>query len=195
MELKYGRPFSFPSWLEKKAALLAPPVGNQQIWNDSEFMVTVVGGPNQRSDFHDDPVEEFFHQFRGNAYLLLWDRGRYERVDLREGDVFMMPPHTLHSPQRPEAGSLCLVIEPRRPPGEHDAFQWCCAKCAAVVTRTEVILQSIVADLPPTYERFYASSEADRTCPACGEVHPGRDFQAWHRQLRERFPELGEVQP
>jgi hypothetical protein len=20
----------------------------------------------------------------------------------------------------------------------------------------------------------------ERTCPACGEVHPGRDWQAWH---------------
>ena len=71
MQLKYGQPLNFPGWLEDKAALLAPPVGNQQVWGDSELMVTVVGGPNERSDFHDDPVEEFFHQFRGHAHLLL----------------------------------------------------------------------------------------------------------------------------
>ena len=75
--LKYGRPFPFQRWLDDNAHLLKPPVGNQQIWQDADFMVTVVGGPNGRSDFHDDPAEEFFYQFKGNAYLLLWERGRY----------------------------------------------------------------------------------------------------------------------
>ena len=182
--LKYGSPLNFKRWLEEHAHRLKPPVGNQQIWQDADMMVTVVGGPNQRSDFHDDPIEEFFYQFKGNAYLLLWDRGRYERVDLKEGDMFLMAPHTLHSPQRPEAGSLCLVVERQRPAGQQDAFQWSCAHCGNVVQRYELQLQSIVADLPPVYERFYETSEAERRCSACGEVHPGRDFQAWHRALR-----------
>ena len=181
--LKYGYPLNFQRWLDDNAHLLKPPVGNQQIWKDGDFMVTVVGGPNGRSDFHDDPVEEFFYQFKGNAYLLLWDQDRYERVDLREGDIFLMPPHTLHSPQRPEAGSLCLVVERQRPAGEVDAFQWSCAHCGHLIQRHEVLLQSIVDDLPPLYERFYASSEQARRCTHCGEVHPGRDFQAWHRGL------------
>jgi len=184
--LKYGYPLNFQRWLDDNAHRLKPPVGNQQVWTDSDFMVTVVGGPNGRSDFHDDPVEEFFHQFKGSAYLLLWDRGKYERVDLREGDIFLLPPHTLHSPQRPEAGSLCLVLERKRPAGERDAFQWCCARCGTLVQRHEVLLQSIVDDLPPLYEKFYASSEQDRRCPACGEIHPGRDHQAWHRVLRDQ---------
>jgi len=155
-------------------------VGNQQIWQKADFMVTVVGGPNGRSDFHDDPVEEFFYQFKGNAYLLLWERDRYERVDLREGDMFLQPPHVLHSPQRPEAGSLCLVTEHQRPKGEKDAFQWNCASCGHVIQRHEVLLQSIVDDLPPLYERFYGTADAARRCPRCGEVHPGRDHRAWH---------------
>lgn len=183
MNFKYGRPLNFQRWLDDNAHLLKPPVGNRQIWQDADFMVTVVGGPNQRSDFHDDPVEEFFHQFKGNAYLLIWDRGRYERVDLREGDIFLMAPHTLHSPQRPEEGSLCLVIERQRPRGEVDALQWSCARCGSVVKRYEMQLESIVADLPPVYERFYATSEDERRCAQCGEIHPGRDFKSWHRAL------------
>ncbi len=182
--LKYGPPLNFQRWLDENAHLLKPPVGNQQIWKDGDFMVTVVGGPNGRSDFHDDPLEEFFYQFKGNAYLLMWDRGRYERVDLKEGDIFLMSPHVLHSPQRPEPGSLCLVIERQRPKGELDAFQWSCAHCGEPIQRHEVLLQSIVDDLPPLYERFYASSEEERRCSGCGEVHPGRDFQAWHRGLK-----------
>jgi len=186
MQFKYGAPLNFARWLQANEHLLKPPVGNRQVWQDSDFMVTVVGGPNQRSDFHDDPVEEFFYQFKGNAHLLMWEAGRYERVDLREGDIFLMAPHTLHSPQRPEAGSLCLVIERKRPPGEHDALQWSCAGCGAVVKRYEMALESIVDDLPPVYQRFYATTDEERRCPQCGEVHPGNDFQAWHRRLAER---------
>lgn len=181
--LKYGKPLNFQRWLDDNAHLLKPPVGNQQIWKDADFMVTVVGGPNQRSDFHDDPLEEFFYQFKGNAYLLIWDRGRYDRVDLKEGDVFLMAPHTLHSPQRPEAGSLCLVIERQRTRGEADALQWSCACCGALVKRYQMQLENIVTDLPPVYERFYATTDEERRCSQCGEIHPGRDFQAWHRAL------------
>jgi 3-hydroxyanthranilate 3,4-dioxygenase len=181
--LRYGRPFNFQRWLDEHAHLLKPPVGNRQVWQDADFMVTVVGGPNARSDFHDDPLEEFFWQFKGNAHLLFWDRGRYERVELREGDIFLMPPHALHSPQRPEPESRCLVVERQRPAGLVDAFQWHCARCGALVVRSEVQLTDIVADLPVCYQRFYASSEAERTCRACGTVHPGREHAAWHAML------------
>ncbi|KQP03816.1 3-hydroxyanthranilate 3,4-dioxygenase [Pseudorhodoferax sp. Leaf265] len=183
--LRYGRPFNFPRWIDDNAHLLKPPVGNQQIWQDSDLLVTVVGGPNRRSDFHDDPLEEFFYQFKGHAHLLIADRGRFERVDLKEGDIFLMAPHVLHSPQRPEAGSLCLVVERQRPASLQDAFEWRCACCGETVLRQTLQLHSIVTDLPPAYERFYASSTAERTCPRCGEVHPGRDATAWHRALAE----------
>ncbi|NMG66000.1 3-hydroxyanthranilate 3,4-dioxygenase [Azoarcus indigens] len=185
---KYGSPLNFQRWLNDNQHLLKPPVGNQQIWADGDFMVTVVGGPNQRTDFHDDPVEEFFYQFKGNAYLLIWDRGRYERVELKEGDMWLMAPHVIHSPQRPEAGSLCLVIERKRPQGEHDALQWSCAACGTLIKRYEMQLESLVADLPPVYERFYATSEAERTCRECGQVHPGRAYQAWHESLKLQPP-------
>ena len=181
LNLKYGKPLNFPRWLSDNAHLLEPPVGNQQIWQDADFLVTVVGGPNARSDFHDDPMEEFFYQFKGNAYVLLLDRGRYERIDLDEGDVFLMPPHMLHSPQRQEAGSLCLVVERQRPRGVADAFQWNCARCGTLIRRCELQLQDIVADLPAAFNGFYATTEAERRCPQCGEIHPGRDFQSWHR--------------
>jgi 3-hydroxyanthranilate 3,4-dioxygenase len=183
LDLKFGRPLNFQRWLDDNAHLFKPPVGNRQVFADADFMITVVGGPNGRSDFHDDPFEEFFYQFKGNAYLLLWDSGRYERVDLKEGDIFLLPPRTLHSPQRPEAGSLCLVIERQRPRGDTDALQWSCARCGTLVQRYEMQLEDIVADLPPVYERFYATSVAERTCPQCGEVHPGRDYKAWHQRL------------
>lgn len=166
-------PIDFPKWLEEHRHLLKPPVGNQQIWSDTDFIVTVVGGPNQRSDFHDDPYEEFFWQFKGNAYLEVMANGRRRRVELKEGAMLVLPPHARHSPQRPEPDSRCLVIERQRPEGLVDGFEWYCPECNALVHRVEVQLKSIVRDLPPLFEAFYAD-EKKRTCPACGRLHPGR---------------------
>jgi len=174
------KPINFPNWIAENQHLLKPPVGNQQIWKDTDLIVTVVGGPNQRTDFHDDPFEEYFHQFKGNAHLLVADRGKFERIDLHEGDIFLLPAHVRHSPQRPEPNSLCTVIERTRPPGTIDAFEWYCAECGHLVNRTEIQLQSIVNDLPRVYESFYGAAPEQRRCPSCGAVHPGRDWQAWH---------------
>ncbi len=183
--MKYGNPINFAGWIDGHSHLLKPPVGNQQIWPDADLICTVVGGPNQRTDFHDDPFEEYFHQFRGNAHLLIVDRGRFERIDLREGDVFLLPAHVRHSPQRPEAGSLCTVIERSRPVGEVDGFEWYCARCGNRIARHETQLQSIVTDLPVIYETFYGASDEARRCAACGTVHPGRDWAAWHAARAE----------
>ena len=174
-------PINFPSWLADNAAALKPPVNNRQLWrNTDDFIVTVVGGPNQRTDFHDDPFEEYFWQFRGNAHLLLCDRGKFDRVDLKEGDTFLLPRHVRHSPQRPEPGSLCLVVELQRPAGTLDGFEFYCANCANRIWRLELQLADIVADLPVAYEKFYGADQAARRCAACGTVHPGRDYRAWH---------------
>jgi 3-hydroxyanthranilate 3,4-dioxygenase len=174
--LGYGLPFNFPKWIDENAHLLKPPVGNQQVWKDADLMVTVVGGPNHRTDYHDDPLEEFFYQIRGNAYLNLWIGGKRERVDLKEGDVFLLPAHLRHSPQRPEAGSACLVVERQRPAGAIDGFEWYCdgeGGCGHLVHRVEVQLKNIVTDLPPLFEAFYRNEDS-RRCPRCGKVHPGK---------------------
>jgi 3-hydroxyanthranilate 3,4-dioxygenase len=166
-------PINFPQWIAENQHLLKPPVGNQQIWLDTDFIVTVVGGPNQRTDFHDDPLEEFFYQFKGNAYLNTMADGKPGRVELKEGAIFLLPPHVRHSPQRPEAGSLCIVIERARPAGMLDGFEWYCPQCHALVHRVEVQLKSIVHDLPPLFDAFYADPGA-RQCRQCGTLHPGK---------------------
>jgi 3-hydroxyanthranilate 3,4-dioxygenase len=172
--LVHGKPLNLRKWIEDNAHLLRPPVGNQQVYQDADILVTVVGGPNHRTDYHDDPHEEFFYQLIGNAYLNLIVDGMRERVDLKEGDIFLLPPHVRHSPQRPETGSACLVIERRRGPGLIDGFEWYCENCGGLVYRAEVQLKSIVNDLPPLFSSFYDSHEK-RTCPHCGTVHPGRE--------------------
>ena len=166
--------FNFKAWIDEHRHLLKPPVGNKMIFEHSDLMVTVVGGPNKRTDYHDDPVEEFFYQLEGDMLLKLFDGEEFYDVPFREGDVFLLPPHVRHSPQRPQEGSVGLVIEPKRQIGELDAIEWYCFNCHTRVHRAEMQLQSIVKDLPPVYESFYASEEA-RTCPNCGEIHPGKE--------------------
>jgi 3-hydroxyanthranilate 3,4-dioxygenase len=165
--------FNFQQWLQENQSKLRPPVNNAMIWEDADMMCTVVGGPNHRLDYHVDPVEEFFYQFKGNAYLnIMAEDGPY-KLELKEGDVFLLPPYVPHSPQRPEADSLCLVIEPKRPAGKKDAFRWYCLNCNHLLHEVQVELVSIVNDLPPLFEAF-AQDEQLRTCDACGQLHPGK---------------------
>ena len=86
----------------------------------------------------------------------------------------MLPPHVRHSPQRPQAGSIGLVVEPRRPDGILDAFEWYCFGCGNRLHRVEVGVKNIVTDLPPLFTAFYADTAA-RTCKQCGAVHPGKE--------------------
>jgi len=60
--------FNLQRWIEEHRHLLKPPVGNAMVWN-SNFMVMVVGGPNQRSDYHVNPGEELFYQVEGDIVL------------------------------------------------------------------------------------------------------------------------------
>ena len=153
--------FNFQNWIKENQHLLKPPVGNKKVFEEGEMTVQVVGGPNERTDYHDDPVEEFFYQLKGDMVLKVVDDGRFYDVSIREGDVFLLPPHVRHSPQRP-AGSIGLVVEAARP-NDFDAFEWYCFECGALVHRIEAKVQHLVKDLPPLYEAFYADTKA-RTC-------------------------------
>ena len=165
--------FNFKKWIDENQHLLKPPVGNKKVFEDGDMTVQVVGGPNERCDYHDDPVEEFFYQLKGDMVLKVIDNGAFYDVLIRAGDVFLLPPHVRHSPQRPQEGSVGLVVEPKRQVDERDAFEWYCFECQTLVHRVELNLKSIVKDLPPLFEKFFASPEL-RKCPKCGVVHPGK---------------------
>lgn len=166
--------FNFQRWIEEHREQLKPPVGNQHLFpHKTDMVAMVVGGPNQRVDFHDDPAEEFFHQITGDMMLKIAEGGRVYDMPIRAGEVFMLPPHVRHSPQRP-AGSVGLVLEGARKPGEKDGFEWFCFACGALVHRVEVPVTDIVKDLPPLFAAFQNDEQA-RTCKSCGTVHPGKE--------------------
>ena len=168
-------PIDFPGWLRANESQLKPPVNNKQIFpGQDDFIVMVVGGPNRRTDFHVDPYEEFFYQIKGNMHVdIVTGEERVDTVHVREGQMWVLPGNVPHSPQRPEPGSLGMVIERVREEGTLEKFQWYCPNCAALVYEVELQVRDIVTDLPPVFERFYADEKA-RTCDACGTRHPGK---------------------
>ncbi len=160
---------NFKRWIEENRHLLKPPVGNRQIWENREFMVTVVGGPNARADYHINEGEEFFHQIEGDIVLRVLEAGKPAAIQIREGDIFLLPPKVPHSPQRP-AGTVGLVLERKRLPQEMDTFLWVCDRCSTKLYEESFHLTDIVTQLAPVFDRYY-SSEENTTCRACGQTH------------------------
>jgi len=170
------KPFSFEKWINENAENLKPPVANKLLHDESGMIVMVVGGPNTRVDFHDDPVEEWFYQVRGDMMLKIADSGKIYDVPIRQGEVFLLPPHVRHAPQRPQEGSVGLVVEAPRMMGMKDGFEWFCFQCEARVHRVEVALtdpSGIVTELPKVFDAFHNDTSA-RTCANCGTIHPGK---------------------
>jgi 3-hydroxyanthranilate 3,4-dioxygenase len=163
-------PFNFKKWVDENRASLKPPVGNKQVFEDGDFIIMAVGGPNSRKDYHDDPGEEFFFQLEGDMVLRIMENGKPRDIDIREGEMFLLPPHVHHSPQRKE-NTVGLVVERKRAAGELDGFLWYCDQCHAKLHEEYFPLKNIVADLPKAFDRYW-ENEAARTCKSCGHVMP-----------------------
>jgi len=159
-------PINFKSWIDQHRHLLKPPVGNKMVYEDSDFIIMVVGGPNSRKDYHYDEGEEFFYQLEGDITLGVVEDGVPRAIRIREGEIFLLPPKVPHSPQRP-ANTVGLVVERKRTPGEMDGFLWFCEKCGTKLYEEYVQLTNIVTQLPPIFERFYNTPD-HCTCKKCG---------------------------
>ncbi len=162
------RPFNFNAWIDEHRHLLKPPVGNKQVYEDTEFIVMVVGGPNARKDYHFNEGEEFFYQLEGDVLVKLQEDGKSVEVPIKEGDIFLLPPRTPHSPIRPE-NTVGLVIERKRKETEKDGLLWYCDNCNHKLYEEYFHLNNIENDFQPIFRKFYASEEL-RTCDECGTV-------------------------
>ncbi|MEN1926903.1 3-hydroxyanthranilate 3,4-dioxygenase [Luteimonas qiangzhengi] len=167
-------PLNLQKWIDDNRHLLKPPVGNKCLY-DGDFIVMVVGGPNARTDYHYDEGPEWFYQIEGEMTLRIQDNsegepGKPRDITIRAGETFLLPPKVPHSPQRGE-GSIGLVIERKRLPHEKDGLMWFCEQCNHKLYEEYFPLENIEVDLPPVFDRFYAS-EDKRTCSACGHLNP-----------------------
>jgi len=164
-------PFNLKKWIDEHRDLLKPPIGNQCIYKDAEnFIVMVVGGPNARKDYHYNESEELYYQVEGNIVLKIIDEGVPKSIPINEGDMFLLPPQTPHSPQR-GANTVGLVIEKVREDEEEekDAFMWFCENCGNKLYEDSVFVKDIVKQLPPIMEKFWENIDL-RTCKKCGTV-------------------------
>jgi len=158
-------PINFKSWIEENRHLLKPPVGNKVVYEDTEFIIMVVGGPNTRKDYHIDEGEEFFYQLEGGIVLRIMEDGKPRDIQINEGEIFLLPPKIPHSPQRFE-NTVGLVVERKRRKGELDAFQWYCDECNELLYEEYFQLTDIVKQLPPIFEGFWNNNTA-RSCESC----------------------------
>ncbi|MHC4428150.1 MAG: 3-hydroxyanthranilate 3,4-dioxygenase [Planctomycetota bacterium] len=161
-------PYNLKAWVEEHRHLLKPPVGNRMVWQDSEFLVMIVGGPNRRKDYHIEDGEEFFYQIEGDITLRIMEDAGSRDIEIKEGEIFLLPAGIPHSPQRPE-NTVGMVVERQRKPGELDHLRWYCEGCGEVLHDASFQLEDLATQLKPIIEEFYAT-ESLRTCKSCQAV-------------------------
>ncbi len=168
--MSIAKPFNLTAWIEENRHLLKPPVANKQVYlENDDFIVMVVGGPNGRKDYHWEEGEELFYQLEGDIQVKIINTdGQPETINIRQGDMFLLPPRTPHSPQRP-ANSVGLVLERHRRPGEIDKLLWFCENCNAPLHEASFALQDIGSQIKEAIGEFTAN-EAARTCQKCGTI-------------------------
>jgi len=164
------RPINIKKWIDDNRHLLKPPVSNKVVYEDTEFIVMVVGGPNSRKDYHYNESEEFFYQLEGDITVVIQEEGNAVPVQIKEGEIFLLPPRIPHSPGR-GANTVGLVMERKRRADE-DGLLWFCEKCNNKLYEKYFSLTNIMTQFQETFEYFYGSKEL-RTCKKCGhEMEP-----------------------
>lgn len=168
-------PMNFQKWIDDNRHLLKPPVGNKCVYKDSTFIVMVVGGPNERTDFHVNETDEFFYQLEGDIFLRVVNlEGKIEEVHIKEGEIYMLPRKMPHSPQRSE-GSVGLVVEKTRVEGEDtDTLQWYCFNCESKLYEESFFLDDIEKQFGAVFDRYYGSEHTK--CKKCGHQN-GKEWK------------------
>ena len=161
-------PFNLKKWIDEHRHLLKPPVGNKLVYEDAEFIVQVVGGPNSRKDYHFDEGEEFFYQLEGDILVKIQEEGCSVDVPVREGEIFLLPARVPHNPIR-GANTVGLVIERKRRSGELDGLLWFCERCNEKLYEEYFELTDITTQFQGIFKKFYGDENL-RTCKSCGAV-------------------------
>ena len=159
---------NFMQWIDEHREVLKPPVCNKLVFEDGEFIVMVVGGPNARKDYHYDEGEEFFYQIEGEMLLKTMQDGKPVDIPIKAGEIFLLPTRVPHSPIRYD-NSVGLVIERKRLPGEKDGLMWFCENCHEKLYEEYFVLKDIENDFPPVFDRYFGSIE-NRTCKNCRTI-------------------------
>ncbi|KAI8876510.1 3-hydroxyanthranilic acid dioxygenase [Backusella circina FSU 941] len=164
-------PINFTKWLAENGDKLQPPVNNYLLFKGKDTIIMVVGGPNQRTDYHVNETEEWFYQVKGNLLIKVVDDGEFRDIHVNEGEMFLLPPNTPHNPVRFE-NTVGLVVERVRLPHHTDTLRWYCEdeSCRQIVYQESFHCTDLGSQLKPIIEKF-AGSEELRTCKSCGKLN------------------------
>ena len=162
-------PFNLNKWISENKHLLKPPVGNKNLYVESgDFIVMIVAGPNARKDYHYNETEELFYQIEGDIIVKTQQEGKMIEVQIKAGEMFLLPAKIPHSPIRPE-NSIGLVIERKRKDTHKDGLMWFSEKENVLLYEEYFHLTNIEKDFLPVFKKFYNDKKL-RTCPVSGEV-------------------------
>lgn len=118
--------------------------------------------------------------FKGNMRLHTIQRGKLETIEIKQGQVFLLPPKIPHSPQRPETDSLGLVLERRRnlEKKEVECLRWFTDinSCEQVLYEKYFFCQDLAKDLVPVVEEFKSSEACKNNIPGDKDYKSKRPY-------------------
>lgn len=173
-------PINLDKWLKENDHLLQPPVNNYCLHRGG-FTVMIIGGPNERTDYHVNPTPEWFFQKKGSMTLRVVDESlsaKEKFIDIRinEGDSYLLPGNTPHSPVR-YTDTVGIVVEQDRPEGAHDKMRWYCSNCREIVCQLEFQMVDLGTQVKEGILEFENDTEK-RTCKKCGTLNYSRPQMA-----------------
>ena len=168
--MSVSKPFNLKKWIDENRELLKPPVSNKNLYhNAQDFIVMVVGGPNDRKDYHYNETEELFYQLEGQIEVFIQEEGEKKTMTLGPGDMFLLPAKIPHSPKR-APNSIGLVVEKKRTDlNAKDGLLWFCENCNSKLYEEYFELEDITTQFQGVFKKFYGSEDL-RTCKECCAV-------------------------
>lgn len=168
-------PINIDKWLKENEGLLKPPVNNYCL-HKGGFTVMIVGGPNERTDYHINPTPEWFYQKKGSMLLKVVEETdaepKFIDIIINEGDSYLLPGNVPHSPVR-FADTVGIVVEQDRPGGENDKIRWYCSHCRQVVHESELQMLDLGTQVKEAILDFENDVEK-RTCFHCKTLNYAR---------------------
>ena len=160
------------SRVAENSHMLKPPINNYCVYND-DVTVMIVGGPNERTDYHINETPEWFYQHKGSMLLKVVDDSQpadqqFRDIDIHEGDMFLLPANTPHNPVRFK-DTVGVVLEQKRPGGSMDRLRWYCQGCGDKVHEAAFHCTDLGTQIKDAVNAFKADNEA-RTCKNCGTL-------------------------
>jgi len=169
-------PINFPKWLSENSHLLKPPVNNFCLYSSDDYTIMVVGGPNERNDYHVNETEEWFYQYKGDMLLRVVDGEEFKDIPIKEGEMFLLPGNTPHNPVR-FADTIGIVIERKRPANSQDCLRWYCRsethKEPTIILERSFHCTDLGTQLKPFIDQWMQDGSL-RKCLVCGTVAPAK---------------------